>query len=753
MNVRNVPSGLRAPFLAAKVQPPITGSSLVSRERLTKRIEAGRTDRLTVVSGPAGAGKTSLLSLWFESTGGQLVAWLKLDASDNDPAQFWIGLLGSLSTVTTQGFAEQIPQLASLVRSDLRIFLSALGDALDQEERRVTVILDDLHEVESEDVHAGLSLVIEHLANKLRLIVASRTTPPLGLARLRARGELCEVRFDDLRFDFSESKELLERVTGGSVGRDTTAELQQSTDGWAAALYVAAIGIDADEDSVPRRSSRTGRHLSEYLVEEVLGREPPERQEFLLLTSILDRLNAERCNALTGRSDSADLLRQLQSSSQFVRQVGADGAWYAYHDLLRDLLREQLRQRRSTRWEELHRVAAAAALADSDPADAIHHSIEAGDLETAASTISAWWIDFTNRGLFASVMSWLDRWQEAEAARTFKPSDPTIFLVGSWMALHTGRLEGVERWLARAEIQDFDGPLSDGTSSIEAATAIVRCAYERRIGQLDASLLAGQTAVELETDTTSSWRAVACVGYANSLFWADRLDQARDLFDEARRIGQATSLFVPVLLADGYEALMDRAGGSGDRAMTTASAAVELAESGDLGDYEQAAPAYLAIALCQLDEVELDDADHNLAIALRLAHQGGERLLEAEIRLASMRLADLRGQPYEAALELEQASRIVASCPHPGTLLAKRLAGAERRPAAGVANPLVPQLTKRELTVLRYLQSPLTQPEIAAELFVSSNTVKTHVASIRTKLAVNSRREAVRKARELGLLT
>ncbi len=757
MNLRTVPEQLKAPFLAAKVQPPARATMLVARARLTERLHDGRSARITVISGPAGAGKTCLLSDWAASPEAGPAGWLTLDSSDNDPPQFWTGVLGALASVCGPEFTVETSRLVGLIRSDQRRFLSALGDALEQIPDRVSLVLDDLHEIVNDEIYDGLSLVAEHLHPHLRLIVSTRTAPPLGLARLRARGQLCEIRFEDLRFNTEESRRLLEQMFDSSVAERTAASVQRHTDGWAAALYVAAIGIEASDASQdPERyldSVGQDRHLSDYLVEEVLSREPPEHRKFMLETSILDRLDTDRCNGLTGRSDAAQMLSLLEASSQFVYRVGGEGRWFAYHDLLRQLLRDQLRLEGVERWQELHRRAAAVARSAGDWADAVHHHLEAGDLDEAAIAIGEAWIDFTNRGLFATVMTWLDRWQEAERGRTTEPADPTIFIIGAWMALHTGRLQEVERWLARAEGHSHAGPLPDGTSSLQAAVAIVRCSHYRRIGDVDRSLSAGREAVELEIDETGRWRSVACIGYGNALFWAGDEAGAREMLDEARRIAIATSLSVPVLLADGYQALMERAGGNGERALAIASAAVAMADAGDFGGYDQAAPAYLAVGLCAVDAVDLETADAHLQTALGLARQGDERLLEAEVRFGLMALADLRGRSEDAAVQLEHARRIAAECAAPGQLLTDRLASADHRPAAQSALAAPHQrLTERELTVLRYLQSDLTFPQIAAELFVSANTVKTHVSSIRTKLSARDRREAVRKARQTGLL-
>lgn len=748
---RSVPQVLAAPFLASKIQPPAGQSALVSRRRLTNLVTAGSHSELTVVSGPAGSGKTSLLADWARLQSNE-VGWLKLDRHDNDPTQFWIGFLGAIASVESDGFVDEAGELAKLARSDQRLFLSHMGDVLARSHARTTVILDDLHELRDETIHAGLGLICDRLGHCLRLIVASRTTPPLGLARRRARRQLTEVRFEDLRFTLEEGSRLVENVALGAIDDAVMSQLLHTADGWAAAIYVAAIGLDANPNA-SSTSGPTGRHLSDYLLEEVLGREPEHRRRFLLETSILDRLTPARCNAVTGRHDSSEVLRDLERSNQFISRVGADTGWFSYHALLRDLLLAELMLEPQNGIAELHRRASENAEAEDDRAAAIQHAISAGDLGRASGLISSSWIDFTNRGLFTTVMTWLDDWRRAELQQPGRSLDPTIFIVGSWMALHTGRLGEVEQWLSRAEASGFDGPLPDGTSCVEAAVAIVRSSHRRRIGTVTEALAASAQAMQLESDASSRWRAVACVGHGSALYWSLEFDEAADCFHEARTVAQATSLRVPMVISLGYQALIHIHNGAVAAARETASAGVGLASDAQLTGYDQAAPAFLAEGLCHLDAIELDEAEQSLHRALHLAGQGGERLLQATIRLSLMRLAELRDEPQIAATQLAAGQQIVAGCEEPGQLLLDALAVAKTSSQSDrFANVAFPSLTERELTVLRYLRSSLTLPEIATELFVSPNTIKTHAASIRSKLGVTSRDEAVRVARRIGLL-
>lgn len=747
MSQRHVPPELASPFLEAKVQLPSLADATVRRPRLLEHLDSGIDCELTVISGPAGAGKTSLLIDWLSADGERPAAWLSLDEYDNDPMQFWSGVVAALVAVPGSALGPHIARLLGLARSDGRLFLDALGEALGEEKHRPTLVLDDFHTITNEDIHSAIGLMIRYLAPRLRLVLATRTTPPLSLGRLRAGGRLCEVRFDDLRFTDVESEELLGRM-GGDTTRSDVRKLVAATEGWAAALYVAAIGRQrAGVDGRRAIGDQARRHLSEYLVEEVLANEPEERRRFLLETSILDPLTAARCDAVTGRTDSARILHELEQSSQFLRRHDDEGRWFRCHALLRDLLKIEL-ELRSLPVAELHRRAAAIAAEEQDIVAAIHHGFEGRDHETTARLIGEEWIDFTNRGRFALVMSWVDRWVADRAA----VNDPTIFIVGAWAGLHTGRLDEVEDWLNRAEAAKHEGPLPDGTASLASAVSIVRNSHRRRVGSVGEGVAAAEPAVLAEREPRSPWRAVARVGQGATLYWAGRWDDARSALEDATETARAAGLLVPIVLGQGYLAMLDRRDGDGPRARQRAEGAVSLAVERHLTGYDQAAAAHLALGQCQLDSIELDAAKPNLTTALRLAVQGGERLLIGSAHLALAESAHLQNRQAESDRELSEASHILQQCADPG-ILADLVATTERRlRGSRTVQPTGSELTPRERTVLRYLGSELTLPAIASELHVSPNTVKTQVASIRSKLGASNRADAVRIGREHGLL-
>ncbi|MEM7143366.1 MAG: LuxR C-terminal-related transcriptional regulator [Actinomycetota bacterium] len=744
---RHVPAEFDAPFLEAKVQRPAPADHLVARTRLRDSLELGVGSELTIVSGPAGSGKSTVLIDWIASHGGETASWITLDDRDNDPVNFWTAVLASLAIGAHRPAASALARLADRVRDEPSRLIDAIGEALPTSTAPPVLVLDDYHAIVDEHIHAGVQLAARYLHDRVRLVIATRTTPPLSLSRLRSHGRLCEVRFDDLRFTPDEGLELFDRL--GVDGTDlANAGVIASTEGWAVALYVAAVSERRRQATgEPASTAAPRRHLSEYLVEEVLADLPGPHGDFLLTTAVLDPLTVDRCNAVTDRTDAASVLHELERSTQFVQRRDADGRWFRCHALLRELLLAEA-ERRGLDLRDLRRRAAAAAESEGDAAYAIDALLDAGDHERAAQLIGSAWIDHTNRGRFGTVMAWVERWAEAAGPSNSRPADPSVAIVGAWSALHTGRLDDVEHWLGRASATDHTEPLSDGSASLVSAIEIARNSHRRRVGDVGAALASAEAAVSEERDAASPWRAVALVGRGATRYWAgDDEGAGRDLVD-AVDLAERAGLNVPQVMGKGYLALLAIRAGDLALARTLAEAGVARAEKHRLATYDQAAAPTLALARVSLADVDLERADSHLAEAERLAAAGHERLLLASVRLARSDLAHLSGDARSASSILAEGIELCAACPDPG-VLRDELDGAGRR--RGDAR-LATQLTERELVVLRLLASRLSLPEIARELNVSPNTVKSQAAAVRSKLGASSRAEAVGIARDGGLL-
>lgn len=357
-------------LLATKLQPPPRRQQRVFRERLLRQLEQS-SGRLTLVSAPAGYGKTTLLLDWLEQTPSS-VRWLSLDEADNDPERFLRHLVAAL-----QG-AEHTPSPHALASEALPNALTPALNALAQTGTPVVLVLDDYHFIDNEAVHQAVRFVLEHAPERLRLLVGSRSDPPLDLARWRARGELTELRAEALRFRRDEIRAFLDEVMGLALAPADLQTLERRTEGWIAGLQLAALSLKGRQDvsSFIERFTGTDRYVLDYLTEEVLIRQPPEVQNFLMLTAVLERLSGPLCQAVTGMTDAQERLEQLERDNLFIVPLDSNRTWYRYHPFFRDLLRYRLEQARPDLIPELERRAEAwaaehQAAEDAKPSEAL----------------------------------------------------------------------------------------------------------------------------------------------------------------------------------------------------------------------------------------------------------------------------------------------------------------------------------------------------------------------------------------------
>ncbi|MGH3106585.1 MAG: helix-turn-helix transcriptional regulator, partial [Rubrobacteraceae bacterium] len=334
-------------LLTTKLRAPSTRPNLVERPRLREALAAGEGRRLTLISAPAGFGKTTLLGEWAEyrsEDSESSVAWVSLDETDNDPKHFLVYLLGALQSVE-EGIGEgMVASLRSPELPPIELVIGALINELSELPHQITVVLDDYHLISSDTVHEALSFLIEHMPENAHLIISGRSDPPLPLARLRARDQITELRAAELRFTTEEAASFLKDVMGLTLSAADVASLEEITEGWVAALQLAALSMRDREDvsGFVEAFSGSNRHVLDFLAEEVLERQPEEVREFLLKTSVLERMSAPLCDALTSRDDGQGMLERLERENLFVVALDDERRWYRYHHLFADFLRSRL---------------------------------------------------------------------------------------------------------------------------------------------------------------------------------------------------------------------------------------------------------------------------------------------------------------------------------------------------------------------------------------------------------------------------
>ena len=380
-------------LLATKLHVPGPRPGLVPRPRLAQRLDEGLAQGLVLVCAPAGYGKTVLLADWARQ-GGSLAGWLSLDAADNDPARFWRHAVAALDRAHP-GIEERVgPLLGPPVPPSFEPLVTALINELAARpgDDKVRLVLDDYHLIDSRPVHASVGFLLEHRPPGLGVVLGSRIDPALALARLRARGELAELRASELRFTQDEAAALLRQIAAvpaAALPDADVAALAARTEGWAAGLQLAGLSLRGQADVAGFVAAFTGSHryVLDFLAEEVLERQPGQVRTFLLETSVLDRLSGPLCDAVTGRTGSQALLEQVERGGLFLIPLDEVRGWWRYHHLFADLLRARLRQDQPGRVLELHRNAGAWCERHGLADDAIGHAVAAGEMVWAARLI------------------------------------------------------------------------------------------------------------------------------------------------------------------------------------------------------------------------------------------------------------------------------------------------------------------------------------------------------------------------------
>jgi LuxR family maltose regulon positive regulatory protein len=749
------------PVLAAtKLHIPALRSGHLHRVELVGTLIAQGQSRVALVAAAPGSGKTSLLSEWHaDPRERRPFAWISLDTADNDPVRFWDGVFAALQTTVPEigGSAQAALHSPGTTVTDqvLPLLINDLAELAELAEP-VVLVLDDYHLIENREIHGAIGLLVERLPSIAQLVISTRSDPPLPLSRLRARGQLIEIRGGDLRFNVVEAGAFLNEVVGLDLEPDEIARLHERTEGWAAGLQLAGLSLRGREDHRQFIDSFAGddHHIVEYLGFELLDNEPSELREFMIQTSVLERLSGPLCAAVTGDPDSEWLLRRMERENAFVIALDSRREWYRYHHLFAELLRHELARTRPGLVVELHRRASAW----YRDADAIHEAIEhataAGDFGDAIELITTHWYEFLQRGRQETVASWIDQLPSETVVH-----DPNLCLTRAWLGVNTGRLDEVDRWIEAAGRAADEQPEAEELPPLESGVASLRAIHRYMSGNVSAAVAAGRRALALERGGAASpWRPVGCPVLGLSLHWHGEREDAIQTLTEAVRIARANGNHLAAMHASGGLAAIEYERGDAASANARVAEAIALAEEHDLSEH-WASSLSLAVhgqLLARSDDPEA--ADQLLLRASELARRG---VASVEIAYSLLALSSIRqrlGRRDEAQRIYEEARTAVARCEDPGILDA-RLARAERQaklaspPRAGrTSGRSSDALSDAELSVLRLLRSELSQREIAGELHLSFNTIKTHTRNIYRKLGVAERTEAISRARELSLI-
>ncbi len=740
----------KAVVLETKLTPPRIRPEHLLRERQLAVLRGGASRQLTLVAAPPGFGKTTLLAEW-ASEDPTVVAWLSLDDGDNDPARFFTHMITAFRTLAPSIGTQALAALRAPGAGVIEVVLPHLLNDLAALESETAIVVDDYHLITNPDVHEALGYLIARLPAAVRVVLATRTDPPLPLGRLRARGELVELRAEDLRFTDEETAEFLTDGLGLELRAEDVSQLHARTEGWPAALYLAALSLRGRSDPSKLIAAFAGddRYLVDYLTGELLARQRPELRSFLLQTSILNRLCASLCDAVTGGSESAALLAELEHSNLLLIPLDTKREWYRYHHLFAELLRHELAESEPEAGVELHRRAYAWYRDAGLIVDATGHASAAGDMDAAVQLVARHYAMFVDEGQLATVMRWIEALPPRLAAE-----DWLLGFAAAVVTAHAGRIDEAERWLELATYApavERDG--QDPAGPLAALTAYLRLLR----GDVAGTIANGRRALAAAPVDDPAAVLTAQMVLTPGLWWSPFTAEAKALLEAATRTALAAGVPATAMYALGMRAAIALDEQDDDAAEACSREALDIMHGAGLDEHPWAATSWITHGVLLGRRGDLGAASQ----AIERGIEFGARLQAWQLTVyASLALAEVRQRQHETVAArrlLTRARDVLEALPDPGTGL-ERLAQTEKVLRLRVTRDRTVsqapfwELSERELAVLRLLPTTLSQREIAAELYVSFNTVKTHVRSIFAKLGVRSRAEAVERARELALL-
>jgi len=725
------------------VRAPDRRPETLIRESLLQRL--GYRVGLTSVVAPPGFGKSTLLAQWAEADP-RPFAWLSLDPGDNDPVVLWNGIIGAIRTIHPD-FGERAEQVLRTPGTGLiEGPLPRLMNELEELGTVIVLVLDDYHWITDPVCHETVEFLVERQPANLSVVVASRMDPALPLARVRARRELLELRAADLSFSLEETEKLLNGILGLDLDRGSLDALQTRTEGWPAGLYLAYLSLrdSPDRETFIAEFSGSSRHVADYLSEVVLESLDEPTRDFLITTSILDRLSGPLCDAVTGRDDSADFLARLERSNSFLIPLDDHREWYRYHRLFSELLHDDLHRRDVHRIPELHRRASEWFAGVGDVGEAIRHATEAGDLEEATLLVGTNYLPTIEWGGFGTVARWLEFFP-----RTWIIEDGRLSIVEAWVMSFLGRQEEAETALSHAAAADHEGPLPDGARSILASIVLVRAGFPW--GNVGRMLDAARRAYRLEGDGSSIWSVTVHVQLGWALTLVGDFEEARGYLERAAHLAPASQQWLNAFGAMCLLAWICLETDGTDEAERWARAAVDVAEEHNLDETAPGGWAYATLGAALAAAGRSREADELLGRGIERLRSGAQPLVLIQALLAHAAVREAVGAHADARSLVNEARRMVYECADAG-ILSSRVDDVAHAVARRSGVPSYRELTGRETEVLHLLEKGLSKREIGRSLYLSFNTIHSHTRSIYRKLDASTRDEAIRHARERGLL-
>jgi LuxR family maltose regulon positive regulatory protein len=692
---------------------------------------------------PPGYGKTTALAQWAE-VDDRRFGWVRIDDSDNDPARMLEHITDAIGSDLHADAVASVLVAARAGRStEAAEHLARLLSAVEPK----VLVLDDLHVIRRSAALQIVVILASSLPAGWLIAAAGQRRPRMRLGRLRSQGRLAEFGPADLAFDPQEAEDLLRRLNVTVAGPEAR-RIVAPTEGWPAGVYLAALSMASSSDPPgdPGEITGTNRYIADYFLDEVLARQSAQMVRFLLRTSVLDRVSGPLCDAVLDTTGSGAWLREIEGLNLFIIPEDDRGEWYRYHRLFAEMLRSELRRREPEADSRIRRRAAHWFEAHGRPDEAVRYALAADDQSNAARLITAYTQRFNSEGRIRQVREWLDALDE-RALQEYPP----LAAMATWIWALNGDAPRALWALRIAESSSYEGPMPDGSVSLESAVRRARAGLAPQ--GLEDMRLDAEVAMRLEPPG-SGWHTMAALLHGTACMLLGRRAEAAGSLERAGQLGRNDAA-PGASFAVSERALLAADEADWSTAAACARDARDIVESAGLQTALTSLPVYVASATVALHEGNARVAGIDTAVAMRLYRRPSPAAFpwlgaQMAIRLGGLLLSlgDHSGARLRATEAGRQLSLLDSSTPLQDQHR-KLLADLDRGNAA-TGNGTV--LTGAELRLLPLLPTHLSLGEIAAQLVVSRNTVKTQVASIYRKLAAGNRAEAVRRATELGLL-
>ncbi|MBT8193637.1 MAG: hypothetical protein KJP22_09570 [Acidimicrobiia bacterium] len=736
-----------APLLTIKLVPPVLTSRWLPRPDVVERL-VGADTQVLLITAPAGWGKTSLLAAWLDAEQGRRpAAYLRLEEGDDTGPVFWTYAAAALSRANPELATGAEDALRSPDVDPMRDVVPSLLNELTEVDEPLLLVLDDYHVISREDIHRSVGYFIEHLPPGVQLVIASRADPRLPLGRLRASGNFMELRAHDLAFSAMETAELLRRRFAVDLDDGDIELLRRRTEGWPAAVHLAGMSLQDTEDpsDFVVRFAGDDRNVADFLIGEALERVSDSDREFLLRTSVLDQMTGSLCDEVARVTGAAAILDRMERSGLFLIPLDTTRRWYRFHRLFGDWLRHELRRTDPAIIPTLHLTAARWYAETGSLEPAITHAINAGDDSLAARFIDRYLQDWT-------AVHWSLVWQWFQELPDEAIRAHPMTAVGRFnVALARGDFASSSQWLEAAEAALGAVP-PDLRPTVETTVAVHRAFGELVAGgDMDAARTAFLAIADQERSKQSIMFAQS-IGLAGlSTFWTTGPLEAIPLLLEgamARRRESLRDGGVTALLALAYAEV-----GDWTAAEDVAADAIALPEPDEWIGYPDRMAAHYALGKALLARGERTEAASRISTGLGMAREWVEPIF---IAYGCLALAEAFTDYAEKRALVREARTMIEGTRGRGRII-ELVAAAERklamrRPAQQTAGTVyVEPLTERELAVLRLLRTDLSLREIANELYISHNTVKSYTQAIYRKLGVTSRSAALETASDIDI--